>query len=160
MKKHLKLKKTCIVKHRRISHEAKKVLEWPASCSRRSGQTNTFRHPERQESVLRNDPSTPCRKLHPKTAKKAPKRDVVVSIWIDFGQNPGPATHRDWLKKQIFAQILRRVPPPSPEANLDVLVAGRGEPKVKELRFGAILAKILGQQHTESCSKSLFLNKF
>ena len=112
MKKHLKLKKTCIVKHRRISHEAKKVLDWPASCSRRSGQTNTFRHPERQESVLRNDPSTPCRILHPKTAKKAPKRYVVVSIWIDFGQNPGPATHRDLIKKYVFEQILRHLGPP------------------------------------------------
>ena len=106
MKKHLKLTKTCIVKHRRISHEAKKVLDWPASCSRRSGQTNTFRHPERQESVLRNDPSTPFRILHPKTAKKAPKRYVVVSIWIDLGQNPGPATHRDLIKKYVLEQIL------------------------------------------------------
>ena len=112
MKKHLKLKKTCIVKHRRICHEAKKVLEWPASCSRRSGQTNTFRHPERQESALRNDPSTPLRKLHPKTAKKAPKRYVVVSIWIDFGQNPGPATHRDSLKKSILEQFWRHLGPP------------------------------------------------
>ena len=132
MKKHLKLKKTCIVKHRRISHEAKKVLDWPASCSRRSGQTNTFRHPERQESVLRNDPSTPCRILHPKTAKKAPKRYVVVSIWIDFGQNPGPATHRDLIKKYVFEQILRHLGPPSPEANQDVLLAARGAQQQKD----------------------------
>ena len=132
MKKHLKLKKTCIVKHRRISHEAKKVLEWPASCSRRSGQTNTFRHPERQESVLRNDPSTPFRQLHPKTAKKAPKRYVVVSIWIDLGQNPGPATHRDLIKKYVCEQILRHLGPPSPEANQDVLLAARGAQQQKK----------------------------
>ena len=132
MKKHLKLKKTCIVKHRRISHEAKKVLDWPASCSRRSGQTNTFRHPERQESVLRNDPSTPFRILHPKTAKKAPKRYVVVSIWFDFGQNPGPATHRDLIKKYVFEQIWRHLGPPSPEANQDVLLAARGAQQQKD----------------------------
>ena len=112
MKKHLKLKKTCIVKHRRISHEAKKVLDWPASCSRRSGQTNTFRHPERQESVLRNDPSTPFRKLHPKTAKKAPKRDVVVSIWTNFDHNSGPATHRGSRKKSLLEQFLKHLGPP------------------------------------------------
>ena len=131
MKKHLKLKKTCIVKHRRISHEAKKVLDWPASCSRRSGQTNTFRHPERQESVLRNDPSTPFRKLHPKTAKKAPKRYVVVSIWIDFGQNPGPATHRDLIKKYVFEQILRHLGPP-PRRRIRTCCWTQGGPNNKQ----------------------------
>ena len=131
MKKHLKLKKTCIVKHRRISHEAKKVLEWPASCSRRSGQTNTFRHPERQESVLRNDPSTPLRKLHPKTAKKAPKRYVVVSIWSNFGQNPGPATHRDLIKKYVFEQILRHLGPP-PRRRIRMCCWPQGGPNNKK----------------------------
>ena len=48
----------------------------------------------------------------------------------------------------------------SPEATFDVFLAGRGGPKVKKLRFGSILTTILGQQHTEICSKSVFLNKF
>ena len=137
MKKHLKLKKTCIVKHRRISHEAKKVLDWPASCSRRSGQTNTFRHPERQESVLRNDPSTPCRILHPKTAKKAPKRYVVVSIWIDLGQNPGPATHRDLIKKYVFEQILRHLGPP-PRMRSPTYCWTQGGPNNKQAILGPL----------------------
>ena len=59
-------------------------------------------------------------------APARPPRSEEASIWINFDENPGPATHRDLLKKRIFAQILRRLPPPSPEANLDVLVAGRG----------------------------------
>ena len=139
MKKHLKLKKTCIVKHRRICHEAKKVLEWPASCSRRSGQTNTFRHPERQESALRNDPSTPLRKLHPKTAKKAPKRYVVVSIWIDFGQNPGPATHRDSLKKSILEQFWRHLGPP-PRRRIRMCCWPQGGPNNKRLNLGPLIS--------------------
>ena len=149
MKKHLKLKKTCIVKHRRISHEAKKVLEWPASCSRRSGQTNTFRHPERQESALRNDPSTPFRILHPKTAKKAPKRYVVVSIWTNFDHNSGPATHRGPRKKSFLEQFLKHLgPPPRRRIRMCCWPQGGGT-KVKKLRFGSIWAKILGQQHIE-----------
>ena len=139
MKKHLKLKKTCIVKHRRISHEAKKVLDWPASCSRRSGQTNTFRHPERQESVLRNDPSTPFRILHPKTAKKAPKRYVVVSIWIDLGQNPGPATHRDLIKKYVFEQILRHLGPP-PRRRIRMCCWPQGGPNNKRVVLGPLIS--------------------
>ena len=139
MKKHLKLKKTCIVKHREIPPEAKKVLEWPASCSRRSGQTNTFRHPERQESALRNDPSTPFRKLHPKTAKKAPKRDVVVSIWIDFGQNPGPATHRDSLKKSILEQFWRHLGPP-PRRRIRMCCWPQGGPNNKKPILGPLIS--------------------
>ena len=131
MKKHLKLKKTCIVKHRRISHEAKKVLEWPASCSRRSGQTNTFRHPERQESVLRNDPSTPCRILHPKTAKKAPKRYVVVSIWTNFDHNSGPATHRGSRKKSFLEQFLKHLGPP-PRRRIRMCCWPQGGPNNKK----------------------------
>ena len=139
MKKHLKLKKTCIVKHRRISHEAKKVLDWPASCSRRSGQTNTFRHPERQESVLRNDPSTPFRILHPKTAKKAPKRYVVVSIWIDFGQNPGPATHRGSRKKRILEQFWRHLGPP-PRRRIRTCCWPQGGPNNKRVILGPLIS--------------------
>ena len=41
-----------------------------------------------------------------------------------------------------------------------MFLAGRGGPKVKQLRFGAILTKIVGQQHTVIGSKSDFLNKF
>ena len=48
----------------------------------------------------------------------------------------------------------------SPEATFDVFLAGRGGPKVKKLRFGSILTTNLGQQYTESSSKSEFLNKF
>ena len=47
----------------------------------------------------------------------------------------------------------------SPEATFDVILAGRGGPKVKKLRVGSILTTILGQQHTEIGSKSVFLNK-
>ena len=139
MKKHLKLKKTCIVKHRRICHEAKKVLEWPASCSRRSGQTNTFRHPERQESVLRNDPSTPFRILHPKTAKKAPKRYVVVSIWTNFDHNSGPATHRGFLKKRFLEQILRHLGPP-PRRRIRTCCWPQGGPNNKKLILGPLIS--------------------
>ena len=48
----------------------------------------------------------------------------------------------------------------SPEATFDVFLAGRGGPKVQKLRFGSILTTILGQQHTEICSKSDFWHKF
>ena len=41
-----------------------------------------------------------------------------------------------------------------------MFLAGRGRPKVKKLRFGAMLTKSLGQQHTEIGSISFFLNKF
>ena len=49
---------------------------------------------------------------------------------------------------------------PCPEATFEVLLAARGGPKVKQLRFGAILTKVVGQQHTVIGSKSEFLNKF
>ena len=55
---------------------------------------------------------------------------------------------------------MRHLGPPSPEATFEVFLAGRGGPKVKQLRFGAILTKIVAQQHTVIGSKSDFLNKF
>ena len=131
MKKHLKLKKTCIVKHRRISHEAKKVLDWPASCSRRSGQTNTFRHPERQESALRNDPSTPFRKLHPQNGQEGSKQ-VRCCIDLDnFAHNSGPATHRDSLKKRILEQFWRHLGPP-PRRRIRMCCWPQGGPNNKK----------------------------
>ena len=41
-----------------------------------------------------------------------------------------------------------------------MFLAGRGGPKVQQLRFGAIWTKIVGQQHTVIGSKSDFLKKF
>ena len=63
-------------------------------------------------------------------------------------------------QKVIFGTNFETFGPPSPEATFDVFLAGRGGPKVKQLRFGAILTKIVGQQHTVIGSKSDFWNKF
>ena len=52
------------------------------------------------------------------------------------------------------------MPAPCQEATFEVLLAARGGPKVRQLRFGAILTKIVGQQHTVIGSKSVFLKKF
>ena len=41
-----------------------------------------------------------------------------------------------------------------------MFLAARGGPKVKQLRFGAILTKIVGQQHTEIGSKSVLFKQF
>ena len=60
----------------------------------------------------------------------------------------------------IFGTNFETFGPPSPEATFEVLLAARGGPKVKQLRFGAIWTKIVGQQHTVIGSKSVFFKKF
>ena len=69
--------------------------------------------------------------------------------------------HTEVCSKREFLNKFGDVgPPPCPEATFEVLLAAKGGPKVEQLRLGAILTKIVGQQHTVIGSKSEFLNKF
>ena len=63
-------------------------------------------------------------------------------------------------KSVFFGTICETFGPPLPEATFEVLLAAGGGPKVKQLRFGAIVTKIVGQQHTVIGSKSGCLKKF
>ena len=64
-------------------------------------------------------------------ADRGGPKSEEASIWSNFDQKSGPATHRDWLKKCFFEQMLRHLGPP-PGGNLRGVAGRKGGPTTKD----------------------------